>query len=363
MNNQSVDEYDIDLSWSENPEEKLFETEIGEEDDGKKGFFVPIIKSFSMMILVMAVLIFVGVAWFSMNGDVGTNGMEIKVKASTFELRTAGSTGLYDNYITIADDEYTSDSETGASEKIIWKLTSDSQMQNLWSGSGEPTSEDIRKIKKIDSSAYGLSPGDKGELTFTIVPKISESFDVKINTAMTCYRTDYDSSGYQTDTFTKMVSTNVDDELSLKLIQGHIKYFYKADLDNDNLEEMHLITDDGFTVENISASTNVTIYWLWPENLRDILEKTVPGLDETGAAELRRCFFTDPEQFLQKKNDSDSFADITLSEDATEAQIEAKVAMMTSTKQIYNSYSSRYNNADQTIGDNVGYIMFEAMAE
>ncbi|MBQ6638901.1 MAG: hypothetical protein IJH82_09680 [Lachnospiraceae bacterium] len=337
-----------------------------EEEDKTATLFIRLIKPFSMMILVFSLLIFVGIAWFTMNSDVSSGGMGVKTAALPFELRTSGSVGLYDNYITTVDSGYSTGSETGGNngQKIIWQLTSQSQMENLWNGDGTPTSEDMRRIQKLESDAYGLSPGDYGQMTFTIVPKTTTGFTAKIKPQVTCFKTTYDSDGYQSETITEMDEDDDDDLEAMNYLSGHIRFYYKYDSDDDGTDEMHLITDT-FTVENIVADTDVTLYWVWPNRLNNILELNVEGLDSTANVELRKYFFTNPSIFLAKTS-SDSatvFDGITLGSDATDEQINAAVSSMTSPASTYSSWSGRYNSADQIIGDRVGYIMLEVQVE
>ena len=354
----SLDELDESMAGEEEDEE---------DDDDKKSFIsARMIKIGALMMLTTVVFILGIIAWFTMNRETGASGMGVKSQATLFELRTSGSAGLYDSYITTVDSEYSSGSETGGSngQKIIWQLTSESQMDNLWSGTGTPTAEQMRKIQKLESDDYGLSPGDYGQLTFTIVPKTASGFDAKIQPKVTCYKTTYDTDGYQSGTITAMDNTNTDDKEAMDFLSGHILFYYKYDSDNDGTEEMHLIKDS-FAVEDISGDTDVTIYWVWPNRLNNILELNVEGLDSTASLELRKYFFTKPEIFLAKTSSDIAtvFDGITLGANATDAQITAAVSSMTSPASTYSVWSGRYNSADQTIGDKVGYIMLEVQVE
>lgn len=323
-------------------------------------------KLVAMIVLAGIVVIFATIAWFSMNKDVGSSGMGVKVASAPFELRTSGSVGLYDTYITAIDSNYSNSSETGGNngQKIIWQLTSQSQMENLWSGTGTPTVDEMRIIQKIESDKYGLSPGDYGHLTFTIVPKTNSAFTVKIKPQVSCYKTTYDSDGYQSGTVTKMDEDNDDDAEAMSFLSGHILFSYMHDSNDDGIDEMHLITD-AFKVEDITTDTDVTIYWVWPNRLNNILELNVEGLDSAANTELRKYFFTNPSIFLAKtSSDSETvFNSITLESSATDEQITAAVSSMTSPASTYSSWSGRYNSADQIIGDRIGYIMLEVQVE
>lgn len=325
-----------------------------------------IIKFVIMMVLGVTLFIIATIAWFAMNTDTDSSGMGVRTETSLFELRASGASGLYDSYITTIDSDYSTGSETGGNngQKIIWQLTSQSQMENLWDGTGTPTAEDLRRIQKLESDAYGLSPGDYGQLTFTIVPKTTTTFTAEIKPQVTCYKTTYDSDGYQSSTITEMDADDDDEAEAMKFLLSHIQFFYEYDSDEDGTEEMHLITDS-FTIENITTDTDVTIFWVWPNRLNNILDLTVEGLDSTANAELRKYFFKDPSIFLTTTS-SDSatvFDSITLGSNATDQQINAAVSSMTSPASVYSSWSGRYNSADQIIGDRVGYIMLEVQVE
>ena len=298
--------------------------------------------------------------------------MGVKTVASPFELRTSGSVGLYDDYITSADTNYQSVTETdGSTQKLILKLTkgnteatqTQGNMNNLYSGEGTPTANELREIKKLDSSKYGLSPGDYGTLKFTIVPKV-DSVDTTIKLSMKCFKTEYYTSGenlgYQKDVFQEMDPEDEDDSDAVTFASSHIMLFYMDDEDT-----MHLIAEDGFDEINITSDRDVTIYWAWPEKLRNILELDVAGIDQTAARELRAYMLKNPELFLAKNSEDSAtvFSSITVAEDATESDIQTVANAMTSTNTAYNPWGSRYNNADQIIGDEVGYIMPEIFVD
>ena len=143
----------------------------------------------------------------------------------------------------------------------------------------------------------------------------------------------------------------------------HISMYYMADENGDNSDEMHLIQDDGFVVQNITTEKNVEIYWFWPEDLNGILAMDIEDMDASGKTELRKEFFAEPEKYLEKIIDSDDFSSIVIARTGTESARNTQALTILNSPNTYNFYSTRYNNADQTIGDKVGYIMVEIVAE
>lgn len=331
-----------------------------------------IIKFVIMMVLGVVLFILATIAWFAINKDADSSGMGVMINTSMFELKTSGNAGLYDDYITTADADYSNGTETsGSAQKLILRLTkgnteltqTQGNMNNLYSGNGSPSESELKEIKRIDSSAYGLSPGDYGTLKFTISPK-TDSVDTTVNLVVTCYKTSYyttgDNVGYQTDTFEIMDSDDADDSEPIAFAHSHICFFYLDDED-----EMHMITEDGFDEHNITADREVTIYWVWPEKLRNILELDVEGLDQTGAEELRAYMLKNPGLFLARNSEDSAtvFNSITVAENATDNEIQAVADAMLISNSIYNPWGARYNNADQIIGDKVGYIMPEVLVD
>ena len=354
-------------------EDEYSEEEEEEDDDDEPRIVVnpKVVKVASLILFSGIILVFASIAWFTMNKEVGTGGMSIKSQSSLFELRTTGSSGIYDDYITRVDAEYTDDSETGSNSKIIWQLTkgntdstvTQGNINNLYLGSGTPSADEMKEFKKLESSKYGLSPGDYGTLSFIIVPKV-DSVDTTVKVSVKCYKTEYylsgEDIGYQKDVFEPMDDEDADEAKAIQFTNTHIMFFYK-----DSSNHLHMLTDDGFDELSITENRNVTLYWVWPEKLKNILELNVAGLDTTGATELRAYMLKNPELFLAKNSEDSStvFDGIKLSEDATESDIQAKATAILATNTSYNPWGARYNNADQIIGDYVGYIMVEGIVD
>ncbi len=320
---------------------------------------VKLIKAGALLFLTSLVMIFLTIAWFTMNRETRASGMGVKTVASPFEIRTSGSAGLYDDYLENADVTYTSGSMTGGSaQNIIWQLTAESQMENLYTETGTP---DLREIKKLESDKYGLSPGDHGTLKFTLVPTNGGNIPVYIDLKVSFYKTAYDAEGYQTDTFTLMSADNADDVDPLKYATSHIQFFYK---DDNNVQRR--ITDDGFTVSLGTTEKEVTIYWVWPEKLSNIFDGNIEGLESPGNAqtEMRNYMFANPGEFLSGLSASElSFMTVAEYDENRDTLIATKIAAIKSDTRTYSSYSNKYNNADQSIADGVGYVMVEVIAD
>lgn len=329
---------------------------------------IKLIKTGGIMILISIIMVFATRSWFTMSKEVEGTGANMTASDSLFEIKTSGQTGLYDSYISRVNPNFTNALQTSNSnQQITWHLTktnisnTDGNMENLYTGEGPAN---LSEITKLESPDYGLSPGDYGTLKFTIVPKTNEAISLDINLDMSCFKTEYYESGsqagYQKDVFTK-IADNANNHKIIQYANSHISFYYKADENNDDVPEMHLVKNGVFSVENITGETEVTIFWAWAKNLVNIIDANVDGLEPSGSVELRDAFFLNPSSFLEDISGTETFSSITISSSVENysGAVSEKVAYLTANanRAAYSSYKSMYNNADQTIGDEVGYIM------
>ena len=318
-----------------------------------------VIKIVLLMILIALIIVFASIAWFAMNKAVSADTMAIQAADAPFEIKTTGTKqGLYDDFLDeVTSGAYASDRTTIGHKGIKWMLTKDtSEMENYYDGDTEP---DMSSITRLDSEKYGLKPGDHGTLKFTVVSKTSSDIDVSIVLKNTAYKAKFNTDNTKTDdSLTEVTNTSINNYLA-----SHILFFYKG---NDN--KKHLLASEGFD-ENVLADgeKEVTLYWVWTATLREILEADIKGLDDTDAAkEVRRYFFEHPDFFLKPIGD-ESFSMISVphNDDASaeETAIQAKIAELSMLGKDYNQFSSKYNDADQAIGDNANYLLVELTAK
>lgn len=367
-NNQSNNDYDKNLSWSENLEYSSADAESDAEKEDKKRLLMPVVKAFFMAFVVLAVLVFAGIAWFTISGSLDTDGMTVTVASSLFELKTSGTSGLYDGdgFLSEVAPGYISALTTEEGVGIKWKLvSSDSEMNNLYKGQGQP---DLREITRQDSDQYGLKPGDYGTLQFTIEPKTNDTLEIQCIMSTTGYKATYDSGSYKTRAPMTQVSSGSSESI-VRFLSSHILYFYVGE---DN--HKHMLTEDGFEeiVEN-GQDKEVTLYWVWPATLKEILDGKIDGLyysggsgtvyDQIAAVEVKRFFFEHPEYFL-KPIGGETFEGFTVPcmEDKAAEDIRIQQVISQVTGKNYNKYGAMYNDADQAIGDNVNYILVELFA-
>ena len=337
----------------EGVEEQIKETEIDNKEEVKKRL-ITLYKKGAMCIIGFTIIILGAMAWFTKLPGVGTSGMGVTMSDSPFELKSLGSDGLYDEFLSDTVSGYENETTTAGAYGIMWNLTSTSQMNNLYSGNGELTSSEFREITRSDSEEYGLKPGDNGQLDFSIIPNTS-GISVSMTLDVRGYNATFDATSHKTnDDLTLVTDTVVNNYKS-----SHILFFYKG---TDN--KKHLLTADGFDADNLTVETPETIYWVWIPTLQQILDANIEALEDVDAStEVRRMFFENPGIFL-KATGNFSFTGITVAHNDDVATEEAAIAEKLDlvSGRNYSTYGSMYNDADQSIGDHINYILVELNA-
>ncbi len=346
MSERSVSENNKLWEAAERIAEKAVAAKKIENEQERRKQKKRVVKLVLLMMLIALIIVFASIAWFAMNKAVTADTMAIEAKGETYTIEPYGDKdGLYDSFIT-----------GSGVDSVIWTLSTDDNMKNLYSGDDEP---DMQEITRLDSEQYGLKPGDHGTLKFKIVSHSSENISVSLNLACTGYKAQFDADNYKT----AAPLTEVDNVSVNNYLTSHIVFFYK-----DSSDKLHMLTEEGFT-ESVTADQEkaVTLYWFWPATLKEILDAHITDLSDNDAAnEVKRYFFEHPEKFLKPVGNEtfDSFSvnkqDYS-SDEEEDAAIAQNIALVSGKN--YNTYGSMYNDADQAIGDHVNYLLVELSAD
>ena len=335
--------------------EKIANDAVRESEEKRKRKKVALFKIGFIMTLAFFILLFSTLGWFASTKDNTATGMSVKSADFPFELKSTGGAGLYDGFLSDVAPIYADDETTEGHIGIKWNLTKDtSEMKNVYDGTGEP---DLSAITHRDSEQYGLAPGDSGTLVFSILPNYDYDLTLCLKVRTVGYSAHYDTHNFKTDDDLSLVTN----EKTLNYLRSHILFFY---IGEDG--HKHLLRQEGFDV-TLSEETSYTFYWVWPAKLQEILDADIEGLDDAAASkEVRQAFFEHPEHFLYTIG-NDSLAEITVTPDpdATAAEIETAIedVIPLVSGRNYNTYSAMYNDADQTIGDEVNFLMAELIAD
>ncbi|WP_303797254.1 hypothetical protein [Ruminococcus flavefaciens] len=332
-----------------------------------------LIKLGAMGVLIAVTIIIGSLSWFTANRAVETSGMGVKTTGAPFELKAEGTDILYTTRLGEVAAEYV-DGETvtegkmtaGGKCAIQWVMTSQNNMNNVRK-SGDVT--ELSDITKLESDKYGLGPGSYGTLQFTVVPTDkTTTLDLEFKTLVAAYVAEYDEYGLEN---IETSLTPVEDVDINGYLKGHILFFYESteEVAGEQTTVLHLIEDNDFTF-SVTNDTTITLRWVWPETLHDILAADIEGIDPLSSLEVRNYMFSEPAHFLLRYDTpaegEAAFGDMSIDltdEENLETNISSVSARINNSTKLYDKYSSWYNNADQMIGDEISYITFELEAD
>ena len=356
-------------------------TLASDKDEGKKqeenrkltdsAFF----KVVAMLIFSAIMLIFSGIAWFTMNKETGTGGMGVKTVGMPYELEVRGSF-VENSSIMTGYSLFTEEFKNG-----IQQEDGEGNLINIFRTGG--SNEKIVWRKSATSSDYpqGLTPGSHGELAFWVIPNQTGVLNLKFDLDIRGYL-----AVYEDDVMTDLVEVTDDltdseenaaigitgaetKKAALNYINGHILFFrnydsatgYYSDFcGEDAIEFCDYISGSDKTVTK-DQPYPVTIYWIWVNDFGDMfLPSTSQYASEPLFADLND---DDREAVFEYLEDSKEimFSGInqaTVTSALTEVQNSSSPTFTSSLRTL----TVGYDNADLDIGNNIDYILIELTA-
>lgn len=312
-----------------------------------------LIKLSIMLAMLAVVMIFVTIAWFSMNKDVDVAGMSVKSSTLPFELASTGAAPEdYIRLFNMADSEYdngtkqgdTSEYRTGEYGQIFWRLDTESN----------------------DTYVNGFKPGAAGVLTFDIIPKDGRTLNVNCKFNIRGFVGTYNDAG-SLQSMTEVTSSSPENASkdAFNYINGHIVFFEHHDVVNGKDVYSGFIGTDGLNVP-ISAGTTretVTVYWKWVNTFDQMILKSADhGNDTPLVADEGEGVHEDRAALCKYINDNYSkiFAGLSSENQAAASTLTYQTAKTNS--ELMNALNDGYNSADQIIGVNLNYFLLELSA-
>lgn len=355
-----------------------------------------LIKLAVLLILLIAVLLFATIAWFTMNREVSTGSMAVKAGGSPFELEVRGTYIEKEDDFSKADDDYEHGVDleeldayqtSGQYEKIIWRKTASSP-----SGT---TADDGHYAK-------GLEPNSHGKLTFWVVPNSTGTLDIEFDFNIRgfigtfiepedeeaepelsdLYEINDDLTIENSGGLITNAAQLADKKAALDFIQGHILFFsdYNGTYYSGFLGTGRSIrfgdcidpsTNAKYNAGNPVSVTEgqkyqVTIYWKWANTFEQmVFDEISPKKDEPLFVSTNTTDRTAIYSYLSATESSEMknkvFKDLTVSAITTDlgyVQNNTTASIDSATKEL----TDAYNNADSFIGNNIDYIMIEMTA-
>ena len=289
-----------------------------------------IVRSAFLALAALGVIVFACYAWFVSSGTVtGTVG-SVRIDGSSFELASVGGVGVYDHLMPTDCtepgedwklDENTLGKITGEKSDILWRISSDSNLEN---GTGQT----------------GISPGSHGQMQFYIIPKRDGELTLK-----------FDIELAPLDKYGKQITMQEDKTLNW-LLRGHFLFAYECKeaqgFNQNNTPTLIAYNNSFFNLTFKSVKEDepirVTLYWTWPLLLKNIIQNDLFDNAKVGPA-VQGWMKATPDHFFYDEGKPISEPDFD------------------NFTQQFRQYNNYYNNADEYIGDNVQSLVLRLTAE
>lgn len=338
-----------------------------EERERSENTHKRIVKIGSLALFTLVIFIIASIAWFTMNRENETDGMNLQSENNGFDLQVeSGTIGFEDLY------EYLDDNLTGNSDTITNDLVGGQVIS--W---------------RMSDGDESVRPGSQGELHFKVIPKGTDISNLKYHLHLTAYSAETHIE-YETDEFdnttqneivdslTEIISSNYSGTIlsAADYINNHVMFFTgRHGNTKENYEYYGFIDDkDDFTLE-LDEQGNGVIYWIWPNTFGQIaLEST-----DTEYIKGSPVLYTGYEDYEDDRDNMTAYlksnSEVVFSglenysnligtlydkKDGTGAYSGSGPQ---SYKTEFDKLSEGYNAADQTIGTYVDYILIEMKAD
>ncbi|SFC39314.1 hypothetical protein [Ruminococcus albus] len=394
MENNSFDVKKM-LSASADESASLIAVDIVAAEKKRQSKKTKLIKLGTALFFSAMVLIFMTIAWFSMNRETSTSGMGVKTAGMPFELAVTGDNVGPKSYVQSGTGEtatYDSGTEINNMAGAVnvedgtlgtYTYITDINSGTTSSGSFYSTGGSKEAIKWRLSSpeeSNGLGPNSSGKLTFYIVPKQTGTLKVKIKLELEGYSASVsrnENNTFRASNLSK-ISSGDSHYQSVEYLNNHIlffkdwtgdhegalaPYYYRSLIENGEYE---------IEIENcvIDRLVPVTIYWIWPNTYAQLtciaasnnVANSSSGAtteDASTVASLRNYIINNRADILKSDTDLiNLMADSDVVEEETVYSFNASSAATN-----LEDLSMAYNLADQDIGTDIQYFLLTLTAE
>ena len=342
----------------------------GENRENEKSFKKHLFLFLKNNILLAGALfafILMTAAWFVNNSRVQAGSATVSAAADRkFELAAVGTTGKYDNILkSILGDNVQDGAEwssTGNENNIDGRITSNDKGDIVWVMSGGQNGQNLNN--NTDNSTGTIEPGNSGKLEFYVLPKDTKS-EHNFTFTLTVKGYYEDNSGY----LPMSSKGNGFAEKFYKLLSGHIQFF--SSCDKDGKYSGRLTADanaEGITLTELTRSTEadekqkkVTIYWVWPYYVGDMI---LPDGNGKLSNDEKNALFTDNlRNTVAGEMTGEKYGKYF--ENPIDDKLKGQIADMVNgiiDEAAYNVIYTTYNNADKYIGENGEYILVQLSA-
>ncbi len=309
-------------------------------------------------------------AWFVNNSRVQAGGATVSAAADRkFELAAVGTTGKYDgnggvlkSILGSIVQDGAEWSSTGNENNIDGRITSNDKGDIVWVMSGGQNGQNLNN--NTDNSTGTIEPGSSGKLEFYVLPKDTSAHEFSFTLTVKGY---YANNGGYLPMSSKGNGFNA--EKFYKLLSGHIQFFSSRDAKGKYGGRLEATASaEGITITGLKRSTDVretqkkvTIYWVWPYYVGDMI--LPDGNGKLSNDEKKTLFTDDLRSAIAGEMTGKEYGKYF--ENPIDDTSKDKIAEMVNgniDETAYNVIYTAYNNADKYIGENGEYILVQLSA-
>lgn len=277
-----------------------------------------------VFLFAIGAIVSLAYAWFSSGRENDLTEFEMMAVSDMYEISSVanGSNGRYYN------DYYAVVREQNKSDALVWQMTENANLNNY------------------DENDDGIEPGSNGKISFVVTPKV-DSIGLTFQLEVVGYVSG--TGADQSLVMTEVARSDIKDYLS-----GHILMF--KDYNNGLYSDLITSDENGihsfdWTFNGKNIPTTISIYWIWPEHLSNLV-----NVYENNAVESEHIFL---------ESESDSYNDV-IQNICTYPQYYFWINATSETLQnlteekiinAYSTYGGLYDSADNEIGAGVDYLL------
>ncbi|MGN0577844.1 MAG: hypothetical protein ACI4J4_04410 [Ruminiclostridium sp.] len=301
--------------------------------------------------LILLLVSAVSLGWFTSNKTVEGSSMGLTASDNIFELGAVDRSGYFDSYLYVNEGYSPTGIQDEAGNPLTLKATGEGRPEIKW------------QISETDNfgnlTSEGIQPGSAGKLSFYVIAKKDGDLKLTFNLDTVLY-----------DKYAEKDTDNTgciipEEEAVTELIKGHILFFREFNAGTGIYSEQ--ITEAGFDLEITGAEKNTAykqeLYWVWPLFADQII---LPENDSLLKAKGYKRIIDNGASPITAENLSRFFAVSGDSSDVSYdmvTNVEGGSASAGFDSEYYNRINAKWNEADQLIGTNVGYVELRLTAD
>lgn len=349
------------------------------------------IKMAAMVGIVVAVIAFSSIAWFTMNREVEGEGVQMTATDLPYEIKTVGTnigprshviTGSGENKVDTITDLFSKNSfYAGTNAFKTGALIDD---EGFYS---DGTNDKIQWHLTGTEDEDGLGPDSEGVLTFYVVPKQNGPLTARFSLDLEGYtanQTKNEDGTYNVASLTRVSSSSLQKEKdAVKYLNGHILFFKDASGTGTKADPYYfkdfISNKSDFTISfprggvyetevKKNVPIEVKLYWKWSNTFGQMAfgatenSNRRPVFADTSTRNSLRQYLVDNHTSVFVQSTADDAVDLELAlvdyqRNSNNQLVPVFKESCITNSTIYEALSLGYNTADQDIGTNLQYTL------